>query len=290
MSKMTLRILVVDDESDTCEYMRDLLDDADQFRAVVDAVHNAEEGFAALKRGRYDILIVDYNLGAMTGLEMLTQLRVSGSLIPAIMMSGFGNKDLEKKARQAGAVDYISKNELSARVIERALLLAVRTEPERHRGNPDPSAVTGDLGLLLSEVINLNKQFVKATTDNTVEVRGMRSDITQGFGTLNLDIRKMTDSATQERDENSDRFMEQLKTSGEFMALTKQDVVEAVKGSNKPMALKVLDWIKDNRGLALGIAIAAVFFILLAVIVSQTINPATLNQLRDGSAATEVHP
>ena len=100
----------------------------------------------------------------------------------------------------------------------------------------------------------------------------------------------MTEQASEERDETRDLFLEQLKTSGEYMAVTKQDVVAAVKASNKPQVMKVLDWIKDNRGLALGIAIAAVFFILLAVIVSQTINPTTLNQLRDGSVSTEVRP
>jgi CheY-like chemotaxis protein len=65
-----IRILVVDDDEDT----RDLMTFALQaHRYAVTAVANGTEGLDALRAGRFDLVITDYDMPGLTGAEMLTR-------------------------------------------------------------------------------------------------------------------------------------------------------------------------------------------------------------------------
>jgi len=122
------RILVVDDEPQIRRVMRMTL--PGEGYEVEDA-RTGEEALDKLRAGRYDLMLLDWNLPGMGGLEACRQVRSSSDV--AIIMLTIRNAEQDKvQALDAGADDFITKPfsmpELLARI--RAALRRMPTAPE----------------------------------------------------------------------------------------------------------------------------------------------------------------
>ncbi|MCI0710479.1 MAG: hybrid sensor histidine kinase/response regulator [Chloroflexi bacterium] len=72
---------------------------------VVTTVHTGEKGLYQCEPDIYDVVIVNYRLPDMTGLDVLQHL---AGTIPAILMTAAGSERLAVQAMKSGAADYIS--------------------------------------------------------------------------------------------------------------------------------------------------------------------------------------
>ncbi len=80
-------------------------------RAGHDAVgaRNVPEALQALARGKVDLIISDYRMPGLTGLEFLSLIRREGYEVPLIMLTGYASIEHAVASIKAGAVDYITK-------------------------------------------------------------------------------------------------------------------------------------------------------------------------------------
>jgi PAS domain S-box-containing protein len=85
-----------------------------------------EEGLSALLAGEFDACILDYRLGQRTGLELLAEVRGKGSRCPIIVLTGYGDHDLDLQAMEAGAADYLVKGQISAPLLDRAIRYSIK--------------------------------------------------------------------------------------------------------------------------------------------------------------------
>jgi diguanylate cyclase (GGDEF)-like protein/PAS domain S-box-containing protein len=77
---------------------------------LVDTAANGEEGLKMVETTRYDVLIVDYNMPFLSGLDVIRTLASKGMPIPVIMVTGEGNEIVAAEALKLGASDYIVKD------------------------------------------------------------------------------------------------------------------------------------------------------------------------------------
>jgi len=77
---------------------------------VVDTAVNGEDGLQKVAAGRFDVLLVDYNMPFLGGLDVIRILGEQGSPIPIIMVTGEGNESLAVEALKLGAADYVVKD------------------------------------------------------------------------------------------------------------------------------------------------------------------------------------
>lgn len=86
----------------------------------VDTAFDGSEGYEYLKRGRYEVVILDWNLPGMTGVELARQFRFDGGTTPILMLTGKGSIEEKEQGLDSGADDYLTKpfamRELSARL------------------------------------------------------------------------------------------------------------------------------------------------------------------------------
>ncbi len=127
------RILLVEDDEDDFVLIRDLLAEFLGQEFQLAWCPTFAEGLEALSVEVPDVALIDYCLGAEDGLELIRRARAQGCRTPLILLTGQRLARLDSKALEAGAVDYIAKDELSAERLERALRYAV----ERHRAQED---------------------------------------------------------------------------------------------------------------------------------------------------------
>jgi DNA-binding NtrC family response regulator len=110
-----MKILLIDDD----EWIRDSLSlFFESERCHITALETAEEGLEALKNDTYDIIIVDYKLPGMDGLEFLKLVKASYPHAMTILTTAYGRKDIFLAARRIGIKDFIDKPFTTQRIEE----------------------------------------------------------------------------------------------------------------------------------------------------------------------------
>ena len=99
-------ILHVDDEPSVGLLVDDTLKRAGH-RSL--SAGNVVEALQVLSRERVDLIISDYRMPGLTGLEFLSLLRREGYDVPLIMLTGYASIEHAVAAIKAGAIDYITK-------------------------------------------------------------------------------------------------------------------------------------------------------------------------------------
>ena len=105
---MTKRILVVEDQEDNRQILRDLLASTDY--EVMEA-ENGEEALAAVARQRPDLILMDIQLPILDGYEASRRIKADPALrsIPIIAVTSYALSGDEEKARSAGCDDFVPK-------------------------------------------------------------------------------------------------------------------------------------------------------------------------------------
>lgn len=75
----------------------------------IDFVLNAEEAEQRLATQDYDVVVADYELPTINGLEFLQKLRKQGNELPFILFTGKGREEVAKQALSFGADGYVNK-------------------------------------------------------------------------------------------------------------------------------------------------------------------------------------
>jgi two-component system, OmpR family, response regulator len=100
------KVLFAEDEKALSDVVIDWLE-SQQF--LVDHVDNGREAMDRLKFYEFDVVILDWNLPEMDGVDILRQYRASGGTTPVLMLTGKRELDDKEEGFAAGADDYLTK-------------------------------------------------------------------------------------------------------------------------------------------------------------------------------------
>jgi two-component system, cell cycle response regulator DivK len=105
---MSKRILVVEDQPDSRQIIRDMLTGTDY---EITEAENGEEALTAIAKQRPDLILMDIQLPIMDGYTATNQIKSDPALrsIPIIAVTPYALASEEKKARAAGCDDYVTK-------------------------------------------------------------------------------------------------------------------------------------------------------------------------------------
>ncbi len=165
-----MKILIVEDEPKTGEYLRQGLTEAG---FVVDLAPNGPDGLHLALQGDYELAILDVMLPGMNGWEVLKTMRQRGLQVPAMFLTARDQVEDRVKGLELGADDYLVKPFSFAELLAR-----VRTILRRGRSGTEATTLqVADLQLDL-----LRRRVTRA---------GKRIDLTaKEFGLLELLMRR----------------------------------------------------------------------------------------------------
>lgn len=105
-NKKINRILVVDDEEDIIESLSRSLS---RRGYEVETALTGEEALEKVKKGRFDVALLDINLPGINGIQVLEEIKKITAEIEVIMITGYGSIDSATESLKKGAYDYIQK-------------------------------------------------------------------------------------------------------------------------------------------------------------------------------------
>ena len=106
---MTWRVLVADDDPEICTLIKTILGKGPY---DVTVCHDAESALLRIQRDEpYDILISDFMLPGMSGIELISRVRQNAptSRLPIVMISGHNNYAMDSRAKSVGANAFLNK-------------------------------------------------------------------------------------------------------------------------------------------------------------------------------------
>ncbi len=122
-----IRVAVVDDDESLCRSVGRLLRAA----GIQSVAYASAEAFLAQPQPpAFDCLLLDIQLGGLSGLELSRRLAASGSVTPVIFITAHDEPEMREQARQAGCAAYLRKTD-PAETLLAALRHAVESRPER---------------------------------------------------------------------------------------------------------------------------------------------------------------
>lgn len=140
-----INILLVENNEDDYIFIKELLDGISETRFQVDWVDSYEAGMESCHDGRYDVFLIDYNLGhtdngGKNGIELMRDLFRRECSKKIIILTGREDHNIDLEAINVDAFDYLVKDEIEPSVLERAIRYAfsrgrienLLTEKENH--------------------------------------------------------------------------------------------------------------------------------------------------------------
>lgn len=186
MLSNNLRVLLVDDDEDDCFIITELAEEMPSLRINITWAADADAALACLGAEEFDVLLVDYLLTDITGIELLARLKKTKN-VPIVLLTGQGSQDLENKAIHSGAADYLIKGQFSAEQLQRCLRYAV----DRHKASQSLYLYKHALdasynGVIIADamsedmpIVYVNKSFKRITGYSEADVIGKNCRILQ---------------------------------------------------------------------------------------------------------------
>ena len=168
---MCPRILLIEDDASACAAFEKVLRKAGY---AVEAVPRAEEGLTEVARQSFALVLTDFKLPGMSGLEFIRRLRASQPGLPIVLMTAHGTTETAIQATKLGACEYLMK---PFEVEELLQLVASLTRQAR---GPAADEVPGEAAVPLEGLVGQSrvmqavyKQIGRvAATPVTVLIRG----------------------------------------------------------------------------------------------------------------------
>ncbi|WP_315094638.1 response regulator [uncultured Cellulomonas sp.] len=129
MTNEQIKVLVVEDDADTAQYVRTVLERRGGMDVTV--VHEPMSALAEVAAHEFDVVLTDIQMPGMSGLELLVELRARAAGTPVAVMTAFASVDYAVEALRRDADEFLVKPVAAATLLERVSALALEGRAKR---------------------------------------------------------------------------------------------------------------------------------------------------------------
>jgi len=180
MNDTSVRVLLVDDDKEDYVLVRRYLEQARSGSFDVQWVSTFEDALSAIEGTAHDVCLLDYVLGARTGIELLSQMPSAGHDLPTILLTGKGSLELDIEAMEMGAFDYLEKASLTPELLERSIRYTI----ENHRAR--------------AALSRANEELEQRVRERTAELERSNRNLEEFANIVARDLRSPLQAMTQQ--------------------------------------------------------------------------------------------
>jgi len=117
--------MVVDDDEEDFFIFRDLLSEVKDQKFSIDWAPSFDQGRNEIHKQEHDIYFLDFRLGPKTGLDLLKEMIADACTQPMILLTGYGEHEVDLEAMRVGAADYLTKDKITPYLLERSIRYSI---------------------------------------------------------------------------------------------------------------------------------------------------------------------
>lgn len=117
----SIKILIIDDDKDDFLLISDSLKNIANRLFEIEWMPSYQKGLDRVLALEHDVYIIDYYLGAYTGLHLIREAIKANCEAPMILLTGVNNPEVDASAAEMGAFDYLVKGDLNSDRLERSI-------------------------------------------------------------------------------------------------------------------------------------------------------------------------
>ncbi|MDH5393858.1 MAG: diguanylate cyclase [Gammaproteobacteria bacterium] len=155
MTDDTINVLIIDDNSESIEHIRQLVSACHEFN--ISHCLNLESSLQSLKKQSFDIILLQLTIG----LDAIKQLRLIKSDIPIVVMGWINDEASIEEILKSGANEYLLENDLKENKLRRTIRFTIA----QYKGQIEPLGWTTSL----VNKLHLMESLYKTITQNTKE-------------------------------------------------------------------------------------------------------------------------
>ena len=129
-----VKILLIEDNPGDARLIQEMVSGADGAAFDLEHVDRLSTGLKHLvAAGDIDLVLLDLGLPDSSGFDTFTIVQAQAPGVAIVVLTGFEDKTIENKALQAGAQDYLSKNQLDSNSLMRSMRYAIERKKTEKR-------------------------------------------------------------------------------------------------------------------------------------------------------------
>jgi len=130
-----MKLLLVEDNVSDAEFLGASLRRTKAENLSLTHVPTLKEGVTALRKGNFDVVLLDLNLPDGAGMECVDAIQLADQEMPIVVLSGQDDEDFAVSILNKGVQDYLVKWEGKGRAILRAIRYAIERKRSKMRLN-----------------------------------------------------------------------------------------------------------------------------------------------------------
>jgi PAS domain S-box-containing protein len=120
----TIKLLVIEDDEDDYFLLTVTLDEI-PLKKEISWAPNFNKAKEFLNARDFDVCIVDYRLGAQTGIDVIKYIKTVNSYLPTILLTGLKENSIDEEALRSGAYDYLVKGQFTSDALGRSIRYSI---------------------------------------------------------------------------------------------------------------------------------------------------------------------
>lgn len=158
-------IIIIDDDVDICALLKRFFE---RKGFDVSTAFKAQEGLDLIRANTYDVLLTDFRLPDMDGLEVIKNVRSLKANLPIIVITGYSDVKQAIKAIRLGAFEYVTKP-----IYPEEILLHVQKAIAHHTKEPEEKVIPQIEKKQTSPAISVNAfpEYISGTSDQSQRAR-----------------------------------------------------------------------------------------------------------------------
>jgi signal transduction histidine kinase len=157
-SDRPIRVLLIDDDEDDYLLTRDLIAEIPGGRYTLDWESDFDKALETICRNEFDVYLIDFRLGAKTGLDLLKEKQARNCTGPVILLTGDGQSDIDRAAEEAGADDFLEKSRLDSVLLERCIRYALRQQTHKEELERKVAERTAELAAANARLVEADRR------------------------------------------------------------------------------------------------------------------------------------
>ena len=129
-----IKVLLIEDNPGDTRLIQEMVSDADGATFDLEHVDRLSTGLKHLvAAGDIDLVLLDLELSDSSGFDTFTGLQAQAPEVAIVVLTGLEDETIQNKALQAGAQDYLSKNQLDSNSLMRSMRYAIERKKAERR-------------------------------------------------------------------------------------------------------------------------------------------------------------